>query len=357
MSRNKALLALLLALLMASPCALAESENLISSDMIQTNSANYKLFTAELGAYEQTISNAGSEYYPHTYEVRPELDGERFLEYTVEKGQEVRKGDVLAVFSMKVDEARLTELNLQLERAEDDLQQQTELRVDAIEEMEMALPGVTDRYEYEIQALKIKRARVELEQYIYQQNTLIAKTEEIDKIEAEKAGAKLLAPVDGTVTRMTLMREGDRVYTTDALVTIFRTEDKMLRFENSGNNFRYGMKVTVEVGPGSNKVQVSGRVVGADTRVPEAMRTGMIYVAFDEPVEDVRSAKVRANNCYLDNVMIVPRKAVELESGNYFVSKLEDGIVRKRYVNSIVKPGQQIWILQGLEAGDEIIVG
>jgi len=66
---------------------------------------------------------------------------------------------------------------------------------------------------------------------------------------------------------------------------------------------------------------------------------------------------VRAQNCYLDNVMIVPRKAVELEAGDYFVSKLEDGIVRKRYVNCIVKPGQQIWILQGIEAGEEIVVG
>jgi len=298
MSRNKALLALLTALMMASPCTLAESENLISHDMIQTNTANYKLFTAELGVYEQAISNAGNEYYPHTYEVHPELDGVRFLEYTVEKGQEVKKGDVLAVFSMKVDEARMTELNLQLERAEDDLQKQTELRVDAIEEMEMALPGITDRYEYEIQALKIKRARVELEQYIYQQNTLIAKTtDEIEKIEAENAGAKLLAPVDGTVTRMTLMREGDRVYKSDALVTLFRTEDKMVRFENTGNNFRYGMEVTVEVGPGGNKVQIPGRVVGADTRVPEAMRSGMIYVAFEDTDEDIRSAKVRANNC------------------------------------------------------------
>lgn len=357
MSRNSAWIALVTALLFILPMASAENVNLISEDMIQTNKVNYDLYTAELGTYEQVYSNTGHEYFPHTYGVRPEVGGAKFVEYTVEKGQEVKKGDVLAIFSLETDAVRMTELQLQLEQAQAELEREMKLRAEEIEEMQEELRGIEDRFDYEIHALRIERAELELDQYVYQQTLKVSKTEEeIAELEALQEGAKLIAPVDGTVIRNTLKRAGDRVYTDETLVTLLRTEGRLLRFENSGLKFRYGMEVTVEVGTGKNKTQVPGRVVGSDLLVPEAQRDGIVYVEIDETDADMRTAKVRGNGSYLENVMIVPRKAVVLDGGKYYVTKLEDGITRKRYVNCIVKPGQQIWILQGVEVGEQIIV-
>ena len=57
------------AMALAGGSALAESESLISSDLIQAETANYETAQVSMGTYERSYSSGASEYYPYTYPV------------------------------------------------------------------------------------------------------------------------------------------------------------------------------------------------------------------------------------------------------------------------------------------------
>ena len=60
--------ALMLALvLLCMQISLAESENLISQELIKADKVNYKTETVEAGLFERRVSSAAEEYYPNTY--------------------------------------------------------------------------------------------------------------------------------------------------------------------------------------------------------------------------------------------------------------------------------------------------
>ena len=120
MWRSKFLCALACLCLGAS-CAQAQSESLISQDMIKAETVNYQnTVVAENGVFERSYSARGSLYYPHTYELFCETENATFVEYTVARRQEVKKGDVLAVFHVERDEVALASAKLALEKSPQD---------------------------------------------------------------------------------------------------------------------------------------------------------------------------------------------------------------------------------------------
>ena len=92
MLKNK--LCLLLALcLLASGAAAAESVNIISNEMIQTETVNYsKTAVVEAGEYTRDYNASATEYYPYTFELAAEIDNASFLKYHVARSQKVGNG-------------------------------------------------------------------------------------------------------------------------------------------------------------------------------------------------------------------------------------------------------------------------
>lgn len=357
MSRIKTWLIVLLCLCTAG--ALAESENLIAEDLIKADKVNYNTVLAEVGVFERIFNESASEYYPNTYVLSFDREA-RFGEMLVSRGDDVKAGDVLATFLLESDAVDMASRRQQLENAKAELERSAEDQREAIAEMEMSLLDVKDALEKELLALRIERAEISLEQYIHNQERAIAQIEKgIAELEAEMADNVLIAPADGVIEELNFKRAGERVYAGEALILMSRTDGMLLRIDNSAGNFRYGMEVTVEVGANNKSRQTfPGRVVGADTLVPAAERSGYAYVEFENPenLKLVRAA-VQGAGVYLDNVLLLPRNAVKLSGGKNYVTKLEDGVPGVRYLNCVlVSGGKQAWVLQGLETGDEIII-
>lgn len=359
MSRTKALLLLLCLCLSAQP-ALAESESLISSEMIRAETANYDTYSVERGVYEKIGSSSTTEYYPHIYNLRYEVSGAKFGEYLVKRGDEVKAGDPLAVFTLDHDEVGLAAKRQSLLRAQEQLAAQTLSRQKAIEDMREDMAELQDPLELELAQLRILRAEIALEQYIYQQELNIAGIQEsIDEIEEELSNNLLLAPTDGVIDNLVYKRVGDRVSTSEVLVTLYRTDDMLLRIDNTNGYFRYGMQVNVEVGSNNNRTVLTGQVVAADNLVPENIRINYAFIRLDPYDPEIRLIRpsAKGQTYYLENVLLVPRRSVTLEQGKYYVSKLsDDGTVQKRFVSFIMSNNTHAWVLQGLEAGETIII-
>ena len=357
---NAALLSLLLALLMVSG-AMAQSESLISDSMIQTQTVNYsKTELLEKSVFEKISSGGATEYYPYTYTLRCDVEGAKFVKFAVNRKQEVKAGDVLAVLSLEADEVTLAAKRMELKNAKETFEQQKVEKQEAIEEMLQQLSETADRYEREIQTLQIQRARLSMEQYCYQQECLIADLEEvIAEFEAEMQQTMVVAPVDGVVRDLYFKRAGDRVNKGDELITIARTDGMLLRLKDNNGRFRYGMPVEITYGPAKSRQMLTGRVVGEDSMLPAERQEGYVFVKLP-PVEGGIGRMVQTNvsgaEKFLEGVICINRRAAVLDGGKYYVSKLEDGIVRKRYINIAMQSSTQFWVLQGLEEGETIII-
>ena len=129
--------------------------------------------------------------------------------------------------------------------------------------------------------------------------------------------------------------------------------------DNASNYLRYGMKANVEVGAAKNRMTLTGTVVGADTLVPSSRRTNHAFIQLDPYDEDsvrMLNPVAKAPTICVDNVIVVPRSAVTLEGGKYYVTKYVDGTLQKRYVQYMTNTPTVTWLLQGLDAGETIII-
>ena len=360
MFRNKlrTAAALWLCLSLASAQASVQSPNLISEDMIVSNTTNYNTCVTEYGVLEEEFSASGDIFLPYTYELYPKADGLKFEKFTVERGDVVRKGDVLAVFSANVDEVALEEKRLELERAQETSALELRSRQEAIDGMYMELLEIKDSYDAQMLKLKIRREELALEQYAWQAETEIENIRRsIDAFEEERAESVITAPADGIIERTLTKRAGDRIAQGEPMLIMYRTDSALVEVRNKMGNLRYGMEVEITVG-NINKQTIHGRVVGADYMLPEGQRTDTVYVKpeyYDPVTTPIDNPRVTGKTVWLDNAMTLPRKAVSLESGRHYVTKYEDGMARKRTINaSLIR--QQVLVLQGLEAGEEIIL-
>ena len=357
MFRISALIAALL--LVCMPLSLAESESLIAQELIKADKVNYKTETVTQGAFERQMSAAAEEYYPNTYSLSLGESGARFLGYDVVRGKKVKKGDVLARFSLESDTVELESLKMQLADAQEALEKRRLDEEEAAQERQKASLSAQDMWQREMLTLESRRAELVLEQYEFSQGRVIADLEErIAQIEERQAGNVLVAPEDGVIIGTSYKREGDRVSANEVLVTMYRTDKMLMRIENTNGYFRYGMEVVVEVGANKDRLQVPGRVVGADLLVPAGARTGKAYVEVEFP-EDAKLTRPVVSGAVISvqDAALISRKAVQLDGGVSYVTVLADGVPQKRPINCVTQNTvSQAWVLQGLEPGDEIII-
>jgi len=359
MLRNK--LCLLLSLLLLAASAEAESPSLISQEMIQTETVNYsKTAVVELGEYAREYNATASEYYPYTVTLAAEIENASFLQYHVARSQQVKKGDILASFTLETDEAAMTSARLSLERTKADYASGEAKKREELAEMLRELAAIRDFYERELMTLQIKRAQVAYEQYCYQQECAIERmTGELAELEEASSSCYLYAPFDGIVTSVTYKREGEKVYANEGLVTLYREEGMLLRISNDQLYFRYGMPVTVKMGPKTNQRVFTGKVVAADNVLSENRRLGHAFIQLDSmegELPRLTHITVTGTSEYLDNVMVIPRRAVTLEGGKHFVNCLVNGTLQKRFINAGLMNMSNVWALQGLNTGDTIII-
>ena len=347
------LLALALALLPG-----AVGEDLLSGDALKPETVNYRTATVRQGVYEKTVSGTASVCYPVTCQVCYEYSQAQFLEYAVSTGDAVKAGDVLARFRITGSAAEMTRMELSLTRAEEAAERELAERDAVIAAAAAEMSG--DPAQQEKQALILRRLEVERAQYVNRQNYLLENQRRDTKAAREALTMDALyAPADGVVTELAPRKADDPIAAGEALVTLQCSSDIMLlRLDNRAGNFRYNMPVTVTAGSRIDGITLSGRVAASDDIVPEGRRTGAAYVRLDPCEGDIplTNLQVSAADIYVEDVMLVPRRAVTQEDGKYYVTKLTDGRTQKRYVNVGHANTTDMWILQGVCEGETLIL-
>ena len=357
MSRNKRVIAALLMAVLICPGALASE--VIASDRIEADEVKYKTAVVEYGELVKTMTIGASEYYPLVTTVGYKGDPAVYAETLVKRGQEVRAGDPLLRVTVLYDKVQMAELELACQRAEEAFAEGVKSREEAIGDIERALAAEKDEYQRRVDELQLKKLKISLEQYIYQQEyALEDRHKQLNDLNERHNAEIVTAPIDGVVSDLTYFREGDRLYQGTTICQI-SSEDVMLLAVRDGR-LRYGMSVGIETGTNKNKFMLTGRVVAASDCLDGVVSDYALVEpdpwTGDEPV-NWRASKVTGDAQRLENVLLVDRKAVSLSGGNYVVTKLTpEGVTQKRYIRQGLITTTQAWALQGLEPGDVVII-
>lgn len=361
MSRTKRIVCILFVALLFSQSALAaSSDNLINDQQIQSNTANYTTETVRCETYERVYSAGVKEYYPYKYKLSFDVSGAKFGEYKIVRGDKVKAGDVLATFTLETDELALTSKRLSLSYTEETFAAGKLAREEELFAMREQISSISDRFDREILQLRIERKELEMERYIYEQtNQIEGLAAEIAEMEERSQQTQLIAPVDAIVSKINYKRTGDPVAVGEVLIEMYSTEGMLMIIENPNSYFRYGMDIQIEIGPSKDRSSITGRVVAADTLVPEDERAGYAYIQldpYDEETIQITNPVAKASTYYLENVLMLPQKALALEGGKYYVYKLSDGMLQKRFVQYVINNGTDAWLLDGISEGETVII-
>ena len=328
--------------------------------MLDTAFAADKLYTAEYTEYYEDRSYNAYLRYPKKTELYfSEGEDAHLVSLSVKKGDAVKEGDVIAVFTVRSDRASVLAARNELENAG-----LAKSRTVCEDLFILAQRG----YSIATAAGKAKKEQAEYDRDIF---CLKMEKDLADRDMAlEDAGERLedslrfegeielKAPSDGIVEHVCTILPGGEVSPRDLICTLYDPAVKLLEVEDKDDIARYGTQVKVYFYDGKNTVETTGRVVSAANALPDGRATKMAYVAYDEPEGKYPLNYISVDFVYIyeREVLSVPFEALSMENGKYYLYILSpEGTRQKRFVNVVSHPMKEAWVIQGIEAGDRII--
>jgi len=164
------------------------------------------------------------------------------------------------------------------------------------------------------------------------------------------------APMSGIVAGLE-ERQGNMVGTSKALCVVYSPKRLLLKgkiLETDYKHIKIGLKA--DIFPLAFKERdFTARISGFNPKVDEA---GMVEVVFR--LSEINGLLPGMNANAVIRVpqtknIIIPREAVVIKSGKQVVFTMEDGFAKWKYVKVGLDNGVELEILEGLEAGSEVI--
>lgn len=321
------------------------------------------------GSVSRTVSGEGRLTYSTWEDITCDLANARLVSINVKRGDTVKKGDIIAEFTIEHNQSDLVSMVSELEILEKQFRTNlssyqsmvdaAKASVNSLKEQYAASP--TDKLKTQLAKAEInlKKAQASLEFFEYDSLRMIERQKKaIEKYEERISNNKILAPFDGIVGSVEYLPVGNIVKPGSAICSLYY-RDKVWITTNSdiSNGMRYNSPVTIEVSVINKKY--TGRVITAPDLFGQT--TGRVVIIPDEdididPGDRLKRITVKADRFRLDNVLVLPSRAVQNEEGKRYVYLFEDGIMKKRYVTVGMSSLDTVQILDGLTAGQYVAV-
>lgn len=284
--------------------------------------------------------------------------------FVAESGDYLNAGDIIANVHIEVSEADLLEAELKLQRMQE--------RVNAdriLYEKEDAMLE-KDAYaikNFEARGVAIRRYMESVEahnQDIENQNRQIEKAKKnLQEMEEAAALTQIVAPTDGYLKDMPMLSYGDEIADGKILGVLEPRSSSILLVSNEENAFRYGKEVTVVCKKGSDEMVFRGEVI-TPSQKSIAIQAGdkKACIALEDEgsaylqENDVNSVLVKVNTVEQENAVMVKLGALEEGTGTYATVVQEDGSFLKKRVIIGAKNEKHYWVIEGLRAGEQVVV-
>ncbi|MCR5279835.1 MAG: efflux RND transporter periplasmic adaptor subunit [Lachnospiraceae bacterium] len=323
---------------------LSESDLVKAEYSIKSGYHNEELSRAETGA---DFAGTGTYFYPSTkYVINPVKHGTTYIdEVCVKKNMRVEKGDVLIRVHVVSDA-------IEIEREERQIERLNEQLADLIKEND----------EDDKNGKQIKNVRKQIEEA----------TEHLNELKSDAAVTAVRADRSGIITEMFDGGErnpGDLMRSEGNIAKIADQSSCFIAVDDSNQQLSYGNSVVVSYEDRNNNVtQVKGTVVTANAMsMSRTLRQGLALVsvapedmgtllettnAANAGIWDITRFSVYGKIRVMDDVLMVPRKAVTEFGGNCYVTVKEaDGTLKNVSFICGGSDTNGYWVAEGLTEG------
>lgn len=339
---TKRILAVLLTAALTAVCLsgcyfLPEEEATLQPPLKEPEAVTYQTYTVTSGTLERWLEGNGSLVTTASEEIQYTQQGGHLKEICVKAGQEVHAGDLIC-------ELYTDDLEDQLYYAENDLY------LAKLSYYEACSASGDNNY-------AIARAKVAMEEAQHK----------YDALNEQWENARLYASIDGTVTYIANLRDGDVVSTFQRIVTISDTSELRVKLVTDDiGELSIGQELTVTE-PSTGAEGVAKVVQLPEERDNELSAEGKKTALLEIISLDVPAGKkvpmslgssffVKVLLESKENVIFLPAKYISTYNNRKYVRILVDGMPEERDVTlGILGNGNCYEILTGLEAGDEVI--
>lgn len=330
----------------------------------QTVEDLYQVLTLEKSTFEEVALNQIlSRDYINAPTVELDLEGVTayFGGFLVEYMQYVEVGDVVATVYTEVDEIAIEEATIRLQRLQERYQQaqvqNTEERQEILEER----AKLTDVYEQQLMDLRYHKLNLSWDYNKYNYESQIAEaSEQLNKLLEVGEVYEVKTDVAGYVVFGTRYTSGTEMQNGSYICHILNSSVVYTTMTDQADQFYYGMKVNFDNNNGLTPAVV---VSGGNWMMYGNLDLDytIFRLDFEQDISELNQTGLnnlvlKGNLKTVENVIVIPKAAVEIEEDEYFVTVLkEDGSLLK---TEFIPGGNNVesyWVLDGLTEGMRIV--
>jgi multidrug efflux pump subunit AcrA (membrane-fusion protein) len=297
-------------------------------------------------------------------------------ELKVKNGMEVAKGDTIAILSAGEGESRNEAYMQELEELKASYVFQRTLDNKEAGKREKRISAMienktqnTFEYKKTVQELNKIKLSMEMEDARYQYETETLKRN-IEKAGEQSGVIEVKAEAAGIVTEVTASSEGYsipkdtllcKIADPSSLCIMVYTDDKeVVPMDREVTVDLYQTEEDLQ-GQVISSYQDAAKTVYNEKRVlreNNPQMTKISYIALEEGMsyESVKAFGVNVILWSVPNAIIIDTRAIYNENDRRYVWLMEEGQMKKQYITMGYNEGNSAWIIQGLSAGQEIIV-
>lgn len=358
---RRTLAAGLVLLMLLTGCSDGQSADIKSEymDPGQIAANEYRTTTVKVGDFEINYSVDSRMTYRRARFMYWLHGEDHYQDLLVENEQVVEKGQVLATFEVDVSPADILERELAVTEAQGSLSSLAtsyESRIAAKQTAMASLEGT----EYDIAAAELNQIQSEYSQAAAAARARVSQAQKaLDKLKQRQAENSLVAPYDGIVMYVARSyRAGDTVDTRDPVVVIAEIDSRAINFTNNNTFGSVPYMSPVSIIDQKSKKEYTGTVVSC--RTVTGSEEDDVWVTVDQPLAgDELLGAVRISGTILKKtgVLLIDAKALKQEGNQYYVLVLKGtSVVSKTYVKVGGQNGGTVWISEGLEEGQTLVI-
>jgi RND family efflux transporter MFP subunit len=319
-----------------SGCSLKPKEAALKPPLVKPVKQNFELAEVKRGTIARELNNGAVFVSNKKQDLYFKSSGGRLQSINVKTGDAVKKGDVLAQLDAGDFESQVFVQKRMLEKA-----------TIAYQQSELLHPE--DAVNLQLQKIDVELARNELNRL----SDLLTKT-------------KLIATIDGEVSYVSELKEGDYMTAYNTVVSISDPKQVVLLSEFPNANDIKEVKVGMMVDVVADNLEYKGHILQAPSSVPatadrnrlEFNQTHLIIGVDNLPDKSYLgdSANITITLDKKINTLIIPDKALSTYLGRNYVHIL-DGEIRKEIdVDKGISTSNEVEITKGLSEGQKVIV-
>lgn len=324
------------AFFLLSACSLLpKEEQMLEPPLVEPAQVEYETVEVTQGAIVKRVTGVGNFTSTASKDLHFTQSGGRIEEIHVKNGDEVKKGEVLVSLETGDLAFQIEQAGLDLEKANIRLEQLQDQGADS----------------YAVDMAEIDKKSVQLR---------------LHQLRKQREQARLTSPIDGYVTHLTEKGQGDQIGAYETIVQVVDPSEMQLIYSaTSGKKLvdvDLGMSATVTMGDETYDGEVVQTSRDAPVNVPEEMvelfnRSVILDLEeLPEGVEMGDHADIEIVTQAKGETLTIPRRGLRSFMGRDYVQIMDGESKEEVDVEVGIISSTKVEILQGLNAGDHVIL-